>query len=92
MVHTGKTGSGTAFREYSLRSAVEQIVVRDWISILDSGAYSQRNGGTTNFHFLQRHFPELVNRVPIQYLANFTHIPKNKLKKLLESSLKDQAI
>jgi hypothetical protein len=46
-------------------------------------------GGTMgNFDCLRKDFPDLIPRVPLHHLANFTQIPEWKLRHLLDSPIK----
>ena len=68
-------------------SQYQQILIRDTIAIRDAQHCSRPKGGIENLKNLAFRLPQLAHRVPLPYLANFTQIPENQLKHLLESPL-----
>ncbi len=64
------------------------ILTKDWISVDQAMHCSHPKGGENNYHRLQTHSPELLERVPISYLANFTNIPEHILRHLHSSNIK----
>ena len=49
------------------------IVTKDWIHLEKARYCSGFVGKGSNYHQIQQYFPELLNRVPIEYLASFAN-------------------
>jgi hypothetical protein len=64
------------------------IITKDWISIEEAGRCSRGTGGSDNYDRLCESSPELLDRVPIPYLANYTNIPEHVFRHLHSSKLK----
>jgi signal-transduction protein with cAMP-binding, CBS, and nucleotidyltransferase domain len=64
------------------------ILAKDWISIEESGRCSRQTEGSNNYDLLCATSPELLDRVPIQYLANYTNIPEKVFRHLHSTKIK----
>jgi hypothetical protein len=64
------------------------IITNDWISIEEAGQCSRQPGGSYNFDRLCKTSPELLDRVPIQYLANYTNLSERVFRHLHSTRLK----
>jgi CRP/FNR family transcriptional regulator, anaerobic regulatory protein len=58
------------------------IIMKDWVSIEEAGRCSHRPAGSHNYDQLCKYSPELLDRVPISYLANYTNLPEKKFRHL----------
>jgi CRP-like cAMP-binding protein len=74
------------YHHFSLQ--YHEILVREALAVRAFLRSSHPDGGLANFDFFHSEFPELVHRVPIEYLISLTEIPRRKLKHLLESPIK----
>ena len=64
------------------------ILTKDWISMEQARNCSSEGGGSDNYDHLRASFPELLDRVPISYLAKFTEIPEHIFRHLHFSKIK----
>jgi signal-transduction protein with cAMP-binding, CBS, and nucleotidyltransferase domain len=64
------------------------ILTKDWISMEQARDCSSEDGGSDNYDQLRASFPELLDRVPISYLAKFTEIPEHIFRHLHSSKIK----
>jgi len=64
------------------------ILEKDWISIEEAGQCSSQPGGSQNYDHLCETSPELLDRVPIPYLANYTNIPEHVFRHLHSTNIK----
>jgi len=64
------------------------IITKDLISVIHARYCSNEEGGSGNYDMLRRHSPELLDRVPIPYLANYTNIPEKVFRHLHSSKIK----
>jgi CRP-like cAMP-binding protein len=58
------------------------IIMKDWVHLEEAGRCRDHIGGESNYHQIQEYFPELLNRVPIQYLASFAHTSEHVFREL----------
>jgi CRP-like cAMP-binding protein len=65
-----------------------EISTRDYVAHINATRCSRPGAGLENFNQLCARFPQLLHRVPIHYLSNFTGIPEKELKHLLESQIR----
>ena len=63
------------------------ILSRDFVEWSRAKNCTHPWGYMGNFHGLRKEFPELIDRVPIRYLANFTQIQEKVLLHLLQSNI-----
>jgi len=66
----------------------DAIIRNDWMAVEKSGLCSDPEKGTANYQSLRSIQPELLTRVPIPYLANYTHIPENVFRHLHDRNIK----
>jgi CRP-like cAMP-binding protein len=64
------------------------IITNDWISIEEAGQCSHQPGDSYNFDRLCETSPELLDRVPIRYLANYTNLSERVFRHLRSTRLK----
>jgi hypothetical protein len=64
------------------------IIMKGWISSEVGMKCSNQNGGSGNYDLLREYSPELLDRVPIQYLADYTNIPEKIFRHLHSSKMK----
>jgi CRP-like cAMP-binding protein len=65
-----------------------EILLRHAKASKDFSRCSHPNGGPANVDKFRSCFPDLIDRVPTQYLVSLTEVPENKLKQLLKSPIK----
>ena len=64
------------------------IITKDWIRIEEAGRCNHPMGGSDNYDRLCQYAPELLDRVPIPYLANYTNMPENIFRHLHSTKIK----
>jgi CRP-like cAMP-binding protein len=64
------------------------ILTKDLISMEQARDCSSEDGGSDNYDQLCASFPELLDRVPISYLAKFTEIPEHIFRHLHSNKIK----
>jgi CRP-like cAMP-binding protein len=64
------------------------IITKDLISVSEARQCSRPDGGTDNYDRLRACSPQLLDRVPIPYLANYTEIPEHIFRHLHSSKIK----
>jgi Cyclic nucleotide-binding domain len=73
---------------HEFRLQLTAIIVKDWISVEDSMYFSHPNGGSANYDRLRESSPDLLDRVPIHYLADYTNIPEKVFRHLHSTKFK----
>jgi hypothetical protein len=71
---------------------LEQIMIRDIVTIQNHWPCTRRNGGLSNLLSFCRIFPQLIHRVPLEHIASLTQIPEKKVKNLLKSYEKSKPL
>jgi hypothetical protein len=84
---------GTLVSELTIKYSqfVSQFIVilaKDWIKIDEAGECSRPGGGTANYDQLCTTSPQLLDRVPIPYLANYTNLPEHIFRHLHSTKIK----
>jgi CRP-like cAMP-binding protein len=64
------------------------IVVKDLLAAEEGINCSDPAGGSDNYDRLREYSPELLDRVPIPYLAEYTNIPENVFRHLHSRKIK----
>jgi CRP-like cAMP-binding protein len=64
------------------------ILAKDWVSIEEAGRCSRQTEGSENYDRLCAISPDLLDRVPIPYLANYTNIPEHVFRHLHSTKIK----
>jgi len=63
------------------------IILNDVLAMEESGTCSDPRTGTANYESLRKYQPHLLTRIPIPYLAKYTHIPEKVFQDLLVSNI-----
>jgi hypothetical protein len=84
----GSLVSELKFKSHEFVMQYNTILTKDWISIEEAGQCSRQTGGSDNYDRLCATSPELLDRVPIRYLANYTNIPEHVFRHLHSSNIK----
>jgi CRP-like cAMP-binding protein len=78
----GNLVSDLKFKYHQFGSQYDTIMTKDLVSLDQAMRCSNPKGGASNYHRLRASMPELLDRVPIPYLANFTEIPEHVFRHL----------
>ena len=70
------------------RSHIFEIKNRDFVDWDKSLPCRRSAGGTHNLLSIQKYFPNLLHRIPLPHLADFTNTPEKRLRHLLASPIK----
>ncbi len=84
----GSLVSELKFKYHQFAMQFGTIITKDWISVIEAGQCSRPNGGANNYNRLRESSPELLDRVPIPYLADYTNIPEHIFRHLHSSKIK----
>src|SRR5579859_1929248 len=74
------------FHQFSIQYLA--ILSKEMLAFRHASICSDPTGGDSNYEHLLRHFPELVDRVPVNYLASFLQIPEKVILHLKSSKMK----
>jgi hypothetical protein len=64
------------------------IIMKDWVSVTWGIRCSDPDAGSANYDRLRQYSPELLDRVPIPYLADYTSIPEKIFRHLHSSKIR----
>jgi hypothetical protein len=84
----GSLVSDLKFKYQQFGNQYETILMKDCFSIQEAGRCSREAEGSENYDRLCATSPELLDRVPIPYLANYTNIPEHVFRHLHGSKIK----
>jgi len=84
----GSLVSDLKFKYREFGTQFDAILMKDCFSIREAGRCSRRSEGLNNYNRLCATAPELLDRVPIPYLANYTNIPEHVFRHLHSTKFK----
>lgn len=84
----GSLVSDLKFKSHEFVMQYNAILTNDWISIEKARRCSRQPGGSYNYDRLCETSPELLDRMPIRYLANYTNISERVFRHLHSTRLK----
>jgi hypothetical protein len=84
----GNLVSDLKFKYHEFGMQYNSILTKDWMSIARSGRYSRPTEGSDTYDHLCATSPELLDRVPISYLANYTNTPEHIFRHLHSTKIK----
>jgi hypothetical protein len=84
----GSLVSDLKFKYREFGTQFDAILMKDCISIQEAGRCSRESEGSENYDRLCATAPELLDRVPIPYLADYTNIPEKVFRHLHSTKFK----
>ncbi len=84
----GSLVSELKFKYHEFGTQFDAILMKDCLSIQEAGRCSRESEGSDNYDRLCAISPELLDRVPIPYLANYTDIPEHVFRHLHSKKIK----